>query len=213
MSRQDYLKKLIEEETSTKKKLFYSAVLLFSQKGYANVGIRELCRSLNIKESAFYNHYGSKDELFRRILDYYREQNSQVVYNDEEIEAIVSTGDIRLFFEQNMQKFSSITGGLLYHTILQIVLMESYVHPEAKKIQDNNLYHLRRSYTERVLAGMMEKGFIKECDVQAVTAEYYYALKGMLEEYLLVETWGGDLNPINKRISEHIRFFTELLRK
>lgn len=213
MNREEFFNKLIEEETSTKLRLFYSAVLLFSQKGYSNVGIRELCRSVNVKESAFYNHYGSKDELFQRILDYFKEKSIQVVYTEEEIQSVVSIGDIRMFFEQNMRKFSSVAGGLLYHTILQVVLMESYVHPEAKAVARQNIYHLRRDYTERVLKGMMEKGFIRECDVKVVTAEYYYALKGLLDEYLLLETWNEDFDSINQRISEHIGFFVQLLRK
>jgi AcrR family transcriptional regulator len=213
MNKQSYFYKLINEESSTKQKLFYSAILLFSQKGYSNVGMRELCRSVNVKESAFYNHYSSKEDLFKIILDYFQKKSSEVVYTGEEIASAIAAGNIRMFLEQNMQKFSNAAGGLLYHTILQIMLMESYVHPEAKEIARQNLYYIRKNYTEKVLNGMMEKGFIKKCNVKTVTAEYYYALKGLLEEYLLMETWGEDLEPINEKISEHIDFFVELLRK
>ncbi len=213
MNKRDYFQQLISEEPSTKQKLFYSAILLFSQKGYANVGIRELCRSVNVKESAFYNHYAGKEDLFRKILDYFKEQNKRAVYTDEEIRSIVSTGDIRRFLMQNMQKFSSVAGGMIYHTILQIVIMESFVNPEAKEVASQNLYYLRKDYTEKVLRGMMDNGSIRECDAGAVTAEYYYALKGLLEEYLLIETWDEELDAINKKIDRHIGFFVQLLHK
>lgn len=202
--------KLIEEENSTKKKLFYSAVYLFSKKGFNNVGIRELCYSVSVKESAFYNHYSSKDKLIESIFDYFEETTEKVVMTQEEIENAAS-GDIKSFLLENMKKFSSYTSNTLYHTVLQIVLSESFIHPRAGKIAKQNFYRLRKGYTEKVLEMMIENGRIKQCDVKLVTAEYYYALKGMLDEYILLETWGDDKEEIEKRIYEHIEFFASLL--
>ena len=69
---------------------------------------------------------------------------------------------------------------MLYHTALQIVLTEAFLHPAAARLANKNLYYLRRgvTMTERVLSGLMERGAIRRCDVETVTAEYYYALKG-----------------------------------
>jgi AcrR family transcriptional regulator len=212
MNKQDYFEALITSEPSTKQKIFFSAIFLFSQKGYANVGIRELCRSVNVKESAFYNHYDSKEDLFKKILSYFSEQSAQFVYTEDEIQAIVMTGDVRLFFEQNMQKFANAAGSQLYHTILQIVTMESFVRPEAREIALTNLYSMRREYTEKVLKGMMDKGCIRKCNIGLIVAEYYYALKGLLDEFLLIETWDGSVDLINEKIIQHINFFTQLLK-
>ena len=213
MKKKDIFQKMIEEEASTKQRLFYSAVYLFSTKGYANVGIRELCRSVNVKESSFYNHYGSKGELFQKILDYFTQISQKVILTAEEIKLIVKSGDIRYFFEENMKKFSYNTDNPLYHTILQIIFMESYTNPQAYELAKNNLYYLRRDYTEQVLKEMMDKGYIRECDIEVVTAEYYYTLKGLLDEYLLHEVWDKDTNEVMKRIKDHMEFFVEMLKK
>ena len=213
MSKKDIFKEMIEEETSTKQRLFYSAVYLFSTKGYANVGIRELCSSVNIKGSAFYNHYSSKEELFKRILSYFTETSNEVIFTDEEIEDIAATGDIKYFFEENMKKFANSTNTPLYQTILQIVFMESYTNEEAFNIEKNNLYYLRKGYTEKVLKKMMDKGYIRTYDIEVVTAEYYYGLKGLLDEYLLLEVWNQDTSEIMRKIHNHIHFFAELLKK
>lgn len=212
MSKQDYFDQLIKEEHSTRQKLFYSAIFLFSEKGYANLGIRELCRYVNIKESSFYNHYRSKEDLFQAILNYYKDTNRQVAYSEDEILSAVTTGDIRLFFEQNMQKFAGAAGSRLYHTTLQIIKMEAFVRPEIKEIALQNLYYLRKDYTEQVLTGLMNKGCIKTCDVKTVTAEYYYALMGLLEEYVLIENWNEGMESINRKIAAHIDFFVKLLQ-
>ncbi len=211
MDSQAKFETLIRQAESTRQKLFYAGLRLFSQKGYASVGIRELCRMVGIKESSFYNHYTGKESLLEEILAYFDQASDQVVMTDVEILALIERGSVRTFFEENMKRFSAITSNVLYHTALQIVLTESYLHPRAAEIAKKNLYHLRRDYTEQVLAGLMERGAIRAYDVQAVTAEYYYALKGMLDEYLLLQLWDADLTPILSRISSHIDFFSRML--
>lgn len=214
MSKKDIFDQMIDDAESTQERLFLSAVYLFSVKGYNAVGIRELCRSVGVKESSFYNHYPSKEDLLEKIFAYFAECNQRVVMTEEEIEEMAETGDIRVFLTANMEKFSGVTGdNILYHTVLQIVLMESYVNPRAYEAAKQNLYYLRRDYTEKVLNRMMERGYIRECDVGLVTAEYYYSLKGMLDEFLLREVWGGDLEGIGMRIQGHIGFFADLLKK
>jgi len=202
---------LICQSESTKQKLFYAGLYLFAKKGYANVGIRELCRMVSIKESSFYNHYPSKKTLFEAIIRYFDEASNQVVMTDVEIHALIEQGDVRVFFVENMKRFTAITSNVLYHTALQIVLTESFLHPMAADMAKNNLYYLRRDYTEQVLAGLMERGFIRACNVREVTAEYYYALKGMLDELLLLQLWNNDLTQIKARISAHIDFYTRML--
>ena len=211
MSQQAEFQRLIEQAASTKDKLFYAGLRLFAKKGYANVGIRELCRSVNIKESSFYNHYQSKDTLFEAIITFFDATSSRVIMTDDEIEYWIALGDVSAFFMENMRRFSAATSHVLYHTALQIVLTESFLHPAAAAVARKNLYHLRKGYTERVLRGLMEQGAINPCDVETVTAEYYYALKGIWDEYLLLQRWNDDMAAINTRIKAHIRFFVQML--
>jgi TetR/AcrR family transcriptional regulator, biofilm operon repressor len=202
---------LIAQAASTKDKLFYAGLRLFAQKGYSNVGIRELCRMVGIKESSFYNHYPGKESLFAAILAYFERASVQAVMNDAEIHAMIEQGDVRAFFLDNMRRFSAIASNVLYHAALQIVLAESFLHPGAAEIAKRNLYYLRRDCTEQVLRGLMEKNAIRPCNAEAVTAEYCYALKGMLDEHLLLQLWNADLSAINARINAHIDFYSTLL--
>lgn len=211
MNTQAKLDVLIQQSASTKDKLFFAGLSLFSQKGYANVGIRELCRLVGIKESSFYNHYHSKESLLDAILSYFSKASHQVVMNDVEIHAMIEACDVHAFLIENMKRFTAITSNVQYHTALQIVLTESFLHPKAAEVARNNLYYLRKDYTEQILTGFMERGAIIPCNVETVTAEYYYALKGILDEYLLLQTWDYDMQEIENRIRTHIEFYTALL--
>ena len=138
---------------------------------------------------------------------------NKMTFSDEEIDEMAARGDIRYFLEENMRKFSQITDNTLFYTILQIILMESYTNEQAYALGKNNLYYWRRGYTEKVLAKMIENGSIKEFDVKMITAEYYYALKGLLDEYLLHEVWNEDKSAIMDKISQHVDFFVNILKK
>jgi TetR/AcrR family transcriptional regulator, biofilm operon repressor len=202
---------LIAEAASTKERLFLSAVWLFSTKGYEKVGIRELCRSLGIKESAFYNHFTGKDALLGEIFEYYRSSSEKTALGDNDIEEAIATGDVATFFAFIMSKFAAITDHPVFRCIRRIVVMESITNPEAGELAMRNLYLVRREFTERALTALSARGLIRACDVASVTAEYYYGLQGILDEYLLSEAWGMDGADSRRRIGEHIDFFSRML--
>ncbi len=211
MNVQDNLQPLIDAAPTTKEKLFCAGLQLFAEKGYANVGIRELTRAVGIKESSFYNHYAGKKSLFAAILAFYDQASRAVVLSQEEIDYFIQTGDVKTVFMQTMQRFSESTSNRLFQTAQQIIRTESLLSTAAAKLAKRNLYHQRRDYTEAILRGLMEQGAIVPCDVEAVTAEYYYAMEGLLNEYRLEELLGEDKAAIEHRIHAHIQFFTKLL--
>ena len=48
---------------ATKKKLYKSAISLFSQKNYNDVTIDEICKKCNVSKGAFYAHFSSKHDI------------------------------------------------------------------------------------------------------------------------------------------------------
>ena len=55
----------------TKKKIFDSAIQLFTQKGFENVTMSDLAKTAGIKQSAVYNHFKSKQEILDTIYEFY----------------------------------------------------------------------------------------------------------------------------------------------
>lgn len=209
MNKADTFKKMIQEASSTKQRLFYSAIYLFSIKGYDSVGIRELTSSVNIRESAFYNHFKSKESLFSEILNYFIEISSIQVFTDVEIEEIIKTGNIEYFLRTSMQVFSNISNSTLYFTLLQIVLMQSYTNVKAWQLVKHTNYFIQ---LEKLLEQMAVRGFIRDINIKAVTASYYFGIAGMMQEYILKKVWDEDASGINQMIEDHIELFVKVLK-
>jgi len=54
---------------TTREKIIYEALSLFSVNGYDAVTIREIASAVGIKESSIYNHFKSKQDILNKIID------------------------------------------------------------------------------------------------------------------------------------------------
>jgi AcrR family transcriptional regulator len=203
---------LIQKAGTTREKLFLSAVYLFSTKGYDRVGIRELCALVGIKEASFYNHFPSKESLLAEISSHYLEGNQRTVLDDGEIQQAVSAGDLGQFFDWMMRRFGSITDNPVFHAVLQIIRMESFTNRELGQVALKSLYYFRRDSTVQALRALQAMGRVRDVDLEAAVASYYYGLIGILEEYVLVELWGGDREAMMAKIGRHMKLFIDYLK-
>jgi AcrR family transcriptional regulator len=209
LDKADAFNKMIQEAGSTKLRLFFSAVYLFSTKGYNSVGIRELTRSVNIRESAFYNHFKNKEDLFTEILNQFIELSNTPVLTNQNIEEIIQSGNIDHFLKANMQAYISMTNDPLYFTLLQIILMESYTNSYARELYKLTDYFLQM---EKILEQMMIFGQIKNIDIHAVTISYFYGLKGIMQEFILMKAWNENTDEMIQMINDHVNLFARMIR-
>ena len=56
---------------NTKTKIFNASVMLFSERGYSKVSVRDIASEVDIKVSSIYNHYVSKADILKTLYDYY----------------------------------------------------------------------------------------------------------------------------------------------
>ncbi|MEW5683767.1 MAG: TetR/AcrR family transcriptional regulator [Pseudomonadota bacterium] len=56
------------EEASTRSRMLDAALRLFAENGFAGTSMRMLARETGLRESSFYNHFASKDELYQAVI-------------------------------------------------------------------------------------------------------------------------------------------------
>lgn len=204
---------IITNASTTKEKLFENAIRLFSLHGVNGVGIRDICQSVNIKESSFYNHYQSKDQLVNEIFSRYLQLGEMTILTSAEIDEIVNQAAVEDFFSSMMAKFLQYTDNPFFQMMRRIVLMESFINPGAAEVAKKNLYYFRKESMEQGLRKLIDKGLIRELDVSTLTAEYCYATSEMLDEFLLFDFWKSDTALVTKRLNNHVAFFTDLITR
>ncbi|GMQ55685.1 hypothetical protein AN1V17_00770 [Vallitalea sediminicola] len=203
---------LIKQSTNTKERLLYSGIQLFSAKGYSNVGIRKLCISVGIKESSFYNHFKSKESLFREIMGLMISKGDEVLFTDEEVDMVVEKMSVDNFMKENLKRIQSAFTNPLFIAIMRLVVMESYINPVAYELSENNNYDNVRNATIKILKGYQEKGEVKACDIATVVDTYYHGLKTYNDTYILNDAWGKDQNDVVEAMKVFNQLYIDILK-
>jgi AcrR family transcriptional regulator len=200
-------------EKTTKQKLFETAVDLFSSRGFRGVSIRDISRAVGIKESSFYNHYKSKDELIEAIFEFYKTEFTQIMPPEERVEAILSSMPPDEFLRQGNARFMQRMSAPLIEKIWRILFSEQYRDLRARDLILQEMMELPLAYTELVFTKMIEMGLIRRFDPKLLAAEYQYTVAFIFSTFLMLDPENPDTNSIEKKLADHVSFFWNIIKK
>lgn len=196
----------------TKQRILNEAVELISQKGYNGVSIRELARSVGIKESSIYNHYGSKDEILTAMLDLFSSRMEGTVLTDEEIDERISALSPEEFWRVGTSRFMETTEDPKMEKISLIVFQEMFRDARARDIALRELFSRQQELVQLVFSRMMDRGIIGQVDTKALANAYSYTMLALRFEYNLRKIWDMDTGPVEEKLAQHIRFIAGIAR-
>ena len=196
----------------TKNRILEEAIELFAKKGYKGVSIRELARSVGIKESSIYNHYGSKDEILTAILDLFTSKMEGTVLTEDEIEEKITAYSPEEFWWVGTSKFMDATESARMEKISLIVFQEMFRDVRARDIALKELFSRQQELIELIFTKMKERGIIGQMDTEALANAYSYPMLALRFEYNLLKFWGMDTGPVGRKMAQHIRFIVGIVR-
>jgi AcrR family transcriptional regulator len=204
---------LHSKDKTTKQKLFETAVDLFSSRGFHGVSIRDISGAVGIKESSFYNHYKSKDELIKAIFEFYKTEFTQIMPPEERIEAILSKMPPDEFLRQGNARFMQRLSTPLIEKIARILSSEQYRDTRARDLILQDMIELPLAYAELVFTKMIEMGLIRRFDPKILAAEYQYPVAFIFSTYLMLDPDHPDSSSTEKRLADHVSFFWNIIKK
>ena len=162
----------------TKDRILTAALEMFAQKGYEGTNIRELSASLGLVKSAIYKHYESKEAIWNALLDrmiaYYGERFGSpehlppVPDSPEEFVAMtMRMADLTIHDEQIVKTRKVLT-------------LEQFRDDRACELATKHfLTGLTEMFTH-ILAGMMDKGFIRHDDPAMLAFAYTTPISALI---------------------------------
>jgi AcrR family transcriptional regulator len=198
---------------TTKQKLFETAVDLFSCRGFRGVSIRDISGAVGIKESSFYNHYKSKEELIKAIFEFYKTEFTQIMPPEERIEAILSSMPPDEFLRQGNARFMQRLSTPLIKKIARILSSEQYRDIRARELVLQDMIELPLAYAELVFTKMIEMGLIRGLDPKILAVEYQYPVAFIFSTYLMLDPDNSDSSSTEKRLADHVHFFWNIIKK
>ena len=192
---------------NTKDKIFETALDLFSQKGYSAVSIREITRTVGIKESSLYNHFKNKEQILESILTHFRTDFSKTMPPLEALDEILNNSTTDAFFKAGHRNFKTYMENVHAQKMWRVLQVEQFREPMARDIILNDFFQSTIDFLEIVFKKLIEMKRIKPVDPRLLAVEYQYPAFSLLAEYNILKFDGKDTTEVERRLDQHIDFF------
>ena len=162
----------------TKAKILSCALSMFAVKGFNHISIRDIAKSVGIKESSIYYHFKNKQDIFNHLLAdiqsqmqlmkmKFNERFSAVTEVTEDEFIAVALHYRRAFFEA--EPFVQFIG---------MLSIERLSNPDAEKVFQELIFNTPLAHQEKIFQQMMERGIFRSTDARSLAKEYQYAIYG-----------------------------------
>ena len=193
---------------TTKERILEVSLELFSQRGYSAVSIRDICKSVGIKESSVYYHFENKQNIFDVLLDRFseiaKEMMAQLENGVTEESNSFSDGINRVsncFFEQYLMND-------FCNRVMRIMFIEQFNNENVRKLYQHWLMDEPLNFQSKIFSVLISIGIIPNCHSDYLAVKYYAPI------YFYAQKWlfNGELTEESKeafRIDayKHIQMF------
>ena len=197
-----------------RERILDAASNLFAQKGFYAVSIREITRTVGIKESSLYNHFRSKEQLLEEILDLYQSQEEEFfkgLSSATEIEKIIMSGKTKKFLSDELGRFIRFWDSPERERLWFIVSMEQHRNLRAAWLILQGFQQTRKAL-KTLIQLLIEHKMIKPQNSDLLAAEYTYTMRAMLLEYRLLKVTNQSTGAIKKTMQTYIQHFLERIQ-
>jgi AcrR family transcriptional regulator len=88
------------EEFTTKDRIMDAAIVLFSDRGYDNVSMRDIASKVGIKAASIYNHFPSKRDILKSMYGFFASENIRPAPALKELLSLAETAPVALIFRK-----------------------------------------------------------------------------------------------------------------
>lgn len=192
----------------TKEKILETALNLFAQSGYAATSIRNISRRVGIRESAVYNHFKSKEEIFLSIIDKYKFSDlNEKILSDELLEELTTPQRFLITFSN---KLIDLWDKPEEKKFMRLLLMEQFSRISGREISVNSLLSELRTLCGMILGEMVKHGIIKKIDPEILADEFIAPLFLIRAEFMVTDQ--SSISEVKKLVEQHVNFFWNAVR-
>lgn len=192
---------------NNKEKILYSAIELFSRKGYSRVSMREIAGTVGIKASSIYNHYAGKEAILEEIMLFFRQQLHKQVYPS------FDTGDhldVHEFIRQITAANDTFFSDPLYARIASIILREQFQNEKIRLMLLEELIRRPREIISSYFERLIRAGKMRAFDPVLAAKEYHaFFIYEFYENSLSQSMDDSSAMKLKQEREEHVRLFLQ----
>ena len=158
------------KDMPTKERILYSALDLFSEKGYDGVGVDLIAENAGLKGPSLYRHYKGKEDIFSSLIDMVESHYTKGFgLKNTEVGFPESMDDL---IENAMGRIQFTMHDDVIRKTRRILAMEQF--RSERMAEMTTRYHLEnlQELYAIIFADMMKKGILKQDDPEYLALEF-----------------------------------------
>ena len=188
----------------TKKKILSEAKALFSLNGYKATTVRTIAAAVGIKQSALYNHFKNKEDIFKQIIENLF-INSRLDETDINQQALSGKTFLKRFItEYKLSTFDKQSEALFRILMIELFQNSSIREKFLKEYHEKNIKYLSAAFFS-----MMHNGLIRSGDPILLANEFLSPLFYIRVQVTLLRLDSLSTTSLSSNFEKHVEFFWE----
>mgnify|MGYP000229737790 CR=1 FL=1 len=198
----------LAKPSGTKAKIIKEARALFSELGYKGASVRKIAAKVGIRESALYNHFQNKEEIFLYIAkDIFA---SPFSFSGESIQEQALKG--KPFLKKYAMQYKLLAFDKNNESMFRILLIELLQNQVLREqfmsdFHDKNIKILSEGFFI-----MMQNDLVKSQDPMMISYEFLSTLFYIRLQVTLLRFDSLSTNSLSTQFEKHVDFFWESIK-
>jgi AcrR family transcriptional regulator len=190
---------------STKEKILKVSTTLFSKLGYKGTSVRKIASTVGIRESAIYNHYKNKEEIFLEVAKGIF--SSPFSIDSEEIKQLAFRG--KPFLQKFTMQYKMLTFDKSNENMFRLLMIELL---QNKSLREQFMSEFHEKNVKILSEGffiMMQNSLVRSGDPMMMSYEFLSTLFYIRLQVTLMRFDSLSTNTLATQFEKHVDFFWE----
>jgi len=185
---------------NTREKLLNTALQLFSRLGYSGTSIRKIAKETGIRESAIYNHFPSKKDIFVHTQKLFLKNfNDNSIFTDQLLNKLSNPHQFLTEVITELVKKWETTESRLS---LKLLLLSQDELEEIPVISVKERLEESKAIWKMIFGELIKAGYVKNMEPAQLASQFYNPLFTLRIQYLNMNS-----DSFLKETKSHLEFF------
>ena len=193
---------------NTKEKILKVATTLFSRLGFKGTSVRKIASEVGIRESALYNHFKNKDEIFLEVAKGIFSSPFTIV--DEDIKELSLRG--KPFLQKFAMQYKMLTFDKSNENMFRLLMIELMQNKTLREQFNSEFHDKNIKLLSEGFFVMMQNSLIRSSDPMMMAYEFISTLFYIRLQVTILRFDSNSTSHLSTQFEKHVDFFWESIK-
>lgn len=197
-----------KQRSGTKEKILKVATTLFSEHGYKGTSVRDIASELDIKQSALYNHFKNKEEIFLEVSkDIF---NTPFSIEPEHLKDSALNG--KIFLSKFAQQYKLLSFDKSSEKMFRLLMIELLQNKRLREQFMDEFHDKNIKLLSEAFFIMMQGSIVRSGDPMIIAYEFISTLFYTRLQVTLLRFDSKSTDMLATQFEKHVDFFWESIK-